>query len=127
MELQNTQVMHRPLTLTTTDPATGVVTTIPVPAGDVFFAAASSPSLGVAIANDAAGNQELVVNALVIRSDATNGGGSISVTVTDSNGDAAGELTGADAIDIVPHPVQPVVTIGAPTFTTQPAPTAPGP
>jgi hypothetical protein len=123
MDLQNTQVMHRPLTLT--DPATGA--TVPLPAGDVFTAAASSPSLGVVIALDAAGNQELVMNALVIRSDATNGGGNIQVTVTDSAGDTAADVTGADAINIVPTPVSAVISIGAPTFTTQPAPTAPGP
>ncbi len=128
MDMQNTQVGHWPLTLTTTNPATGVVTTIPVPAGDVFSAVSSRPtSLGVAIANDAAGNQELVVTPLVIESDAANGGGGITVTVTDSNGDSAGELAGANAINVLPVPVVPAVAIGTPTFTAQPAPTAPGP
>ncbi len=127
MDMQNTQVGHWALTLTTTDPATGVTTTIPVPAGDVFTATSSSASLGVAIANDAAGNQELVTTPMVVRSDATNGGGGIVVTVTDSAGDVAGELSGADAINIVTVPVVPVIRLGAPSFTTQAAPTAPGP
>lgn len=126
MDIQNTQVGHFPLTLTTTD-AAGVTTTVPVPAGDVFSATSSSPSLGVAIANDAAGNQELVITPLVIESDTTNGGGGIIVTVTDSNNDTAGELSGADAVSIVTVPVVPAVRLGVPTFSTQPAPTAPGP
>lgn len=126
MDIQNTQVGHWPLTLTTTN-AAGVTTTIPVPAGDVFSAASSSASLGVAVSLDAAGNQELVTTPLVIESDAANGGGGIVVTVTDSAGDVAGELSGADAINIVTVPVVPVIRLGAPTFTTQPAPTAPGP
>ena len=126
MNIQNIQVGHFPLTLTTTD-AAGVVTTVPVPAGDVFSATASSASLGVAIANDAAGNQELVITPMVIESDAANGGGNIVVTVTDSAGDIAGELSGADAISIVTVPVVPNIRLGVPSFTTQPAPTAPGP
>lgn len=126
MDIHNTDVMHVPLTLTTTD-AAGVKTTVPVPAGDVFTATSSSPSLGVAIANDASGNQELVATPLVLQSDAGNGGGNITVTVTDSAGDTAGELTGANAINIVLVPVVAAITLGAPTFTTQAAPTAPGP
>jgi hypothetical protein len=126
MDIQNTQVGHFPLTLTSTT-AAGVTTTVPVPAGDVFTATSSSPSLGVAVANNAAGNQELVITPLVIESDAANAGGGIVVTVTDSNGDVAGELSGADAINIVTVPVVPVIRLGTPVFTTQPAPTAPGP
>lgn len=126
MDIHNTDVMHVPLTLTTTD-AAGVKTTVPVPAGDVFTATSSSPSLGVAIANDASGNQELVATPLVLQSDAGNGGGNITVTVTDSAGDTAGELTGANAINIVLVPVVAAITLGAPTFTSQPAPTASGP
>lgn len=120
-QMHNTEVNHYALTLT----ENGV--TVPVPAGDVFSAQSSSPSLGVAIANDAAGNQELVVNPLVLQSDAANGGGGIVVTVTDSNGDAAGELSGLDAIDIITVPVVRQIRLGTATVTTQAAPTAPGP
>jgi hypothetical protein len=123
MDLQNTQVAHFPLTLA--DPNTGAA--IAVPAGDVFTATSSSPSLGVAISTDADGNQQLDVTPLVVQSDSQNGGGNITVQVTDSNGDAAGELTGADAINIVTVPVVPQIRLGAVTFTQQAAPTNPGP
>lgn len=123
MDLQNTQVAHFPLTLV--DPVAG--TAIPVPAGDVFTPVSSSASLGVAVGTDASGNQELICTPLVIESDATNGGGSITVTVTDSAGDTAGELSGASAINIVTVPVIPSIHLGTVTFTTQAAPTAPGP
>jgi hypothetical protein len=123
MDLQNTQVAHFPLGLV--DPATGA--TMPVPSGDTFTATSSSASLGVAVSLDASGNQELVCTPLVIESDSNNGGGNITVNITDSAGDAAGELTGADAINIVTVPVVPQIRVGQPTFTTQAAPTAPGP
>jgi hypothetical protein len=126
MDIHNTQVFHIPLTLTTTD-AAGVVTVIPVPAGDVFTPVSSSPSLSVTVAPDATGNQELVGAPMVLESDAANGGGNITVTVTDSNNDVAGELTGANAINITLVPPVPKVALGVPTFTTQAAPTAPGP
>jgi hypothetical protein len=128
MDVQNTQVVHIPLTLTTTDPTTGAVTVVPVPAGDTFSAVSSAPaSLGVAIGLDASGHQELVGTPLVLESSSANGGGNITVTVTDSAGDTAGELTGANAINIVTVPVVDAIALGAPTFTTQAAPTAPGP
>lgn len=126
MDIHNTQVAHIPLTLTTTD-AAGVVTVVPVPPGDRFTAVSSSASLGVAVAPDAAGNQELVLTPLVLESDAANAGGNITVTVTDSAGDTAGELIGANAINILTVPPIPQVVLGTPTFTAQPAPTAPGP
>lgn len=124
MDMHNTDVGHWALTLTTTDQATGVKTTVPVPAGDVFLAVSTSPSLAVTVANDAAGNQEVVGSPMVLQSDSGNGGGNIGFTVTDSAGDTAGEVTG---INIITVPVVAQVTLGAPTFTTQPAPTAPGP
>jgi hypothetical protein len=123
MDLQNTQVAHFALTLV--DAASG--TAVPVPPGDVFTATSSSPSLGVSIGTDASGNQELICTPLVLQSDGANGGGSIVVTVTDSAGDNAGELSGADAINIVTVPVVPTIRLGQPTLTTQAAPTAPGP
>lgn len=126
MDMQNTQVMHRSLTLTLTD-AAGVKTVVPVQSGDLFHAVASSPSLEVTIATDANGNQELVGTPVVLESDATNGGGNITVTITDSAGNTAAELSGPDAVNIILVPPVPVITIGAPTFTTQAAPTAPGP
>lgn len=126
MDIHNTDVIHIPLTLTTTD-ANGVKTTVPVPAGDVFHVIASSPSLAVSIGLDANGNQEVVGAPVVLQSDAANNGGNITVTVTDSAGDTAGELTGANAINIVLVPPVPQITLGAATFSTQPAPTAPGP
>ena len=122
MDFQNTEVGHYPLTLVNPDG-----TLAPVPAGDVFTAVSSSASLGVAVAPDAAGNQELVVTPLVLQSDTANGGGGITVTVTDSAGDVAADLTGTDSINIVTVPVHAQITLGAPTRTTQAAPTAPGP
>jgi hypothetical protein len=126
MDIHNTQVAHFALTLTTTD-AAGVVTVIPVPAGDRFTPISSSASLGVAVTPDATGNQELVLTPLVLQSDAANAGGNITVTVTDSAGDVAGQLTGVNAINITLVPPIPAIALGTPTFTTQPAPTAPGP
>jgi hypothetical protein len=126
MDIQNIQVGHFPLTLTKTD-AAGTVTVVPVPAGDVFTAKSSSPSLGVAIANDASGNQELVVTPLVLESSPANGGGNITVTVTDSAGDTAAELSGANAINIVTVPVVAAIHLGTASFTAQATPTAPGP
>lgn len=123
MDLQNTQVAHFPLTLV--NQATGQV--VPVPAGDVFTVTTSSASLGGAMSTDAGGNQQVDLTPMVLESDSANGGGSITVTVTDSAGDIAGELSGVNAISIVTVPVIPQITLGTPTFTTQPAPTAPGP
>lgn len=127
MDIQNTQVGHWPLTLTQTDPATGTVTTVPVPQGDTFSATSSSTSLAVSVGPDAGGNQELITTPMVVESSPNNGGGNIVVTVTDSAGDVAGELSGADAINIVPTPVTTVIRLGTPTFTTQPVPATPGP
>jgi len=124
-DIQNTQVMHVPLTLTVTDAATGVVTVVPVPTGDVFSAVSTgTASLGAAIAPDANGNQELVLTPLVIESDAGNAGGGFSVTVTDSGGDI--QATGGP-YNIVTVPVVDSIALGTPTFTAQAAPTAAGP
>lgn len=126
MDIHNTDVIHFPLTLTVTD-ATGAKTTKPIPAGDVFTAVSSSPSLAVSVGLDASGNQEVVGSPTVLESDAANGGGGITIHVTDSAGDTAADVTGADAINIIVVPPVPQIALGTPTFTTQAAPTAPGP
>lgn len=125
MDIHNTEVGHGTLTLESVDATTGVATPVPVPPGDVFTAVSSAPaSLAASIALDAAGNQELVVTPLVLQSDATNAGGNVSITVTDSNGDTVASLSG---LNVVLNPVVNRIAIGALTFTTQAAPTAPGP
>lgn len=126
MDIHNTQVIHIPLTLTTTS-AAGVTTVVPIPPGDVFTPVASSPSMAMSMGLDVNGNQEVVVAPTVLESDAGNGGGNITITVTDSAGDIAATLTGTNAINITLVPPVPQITLGTPTFTTQAAPTAPGP
>lgn len=123
MDIHNTQVIHIPLTLTTTS-ASGAVSTVPIPAGDVFTPTASSPSLAMSMGVDASGNQEAIGSPVVLESDSGNGGGNITITITDSAGDVAGTLTG---INITLVPPVPQIALGTPTFTTQAAPTAPGP
>jgi hypothetical protein len=91
----------------------------PVPTGDVFTVASSSPSLGVAIGATAAGNPAIVLTPLVQASPG------ITVTVSDS----AGLKLATQVIDIVPDvtPANIVLDVADATHTTQPVPTAPGP
>lgn len=103
-------------TIKTTDAAGD---TEPVPAGDVFSAASSSPSLGVAIGADANGNPAVVMTPMVQASP------NITVTVSDS----AGLAMASFVVDIVPDvtPTNIVVDLSGATHTTQATPTAPGP
>lgn len=116
-----------PLTLTSVD-SSGNPTETPIPASDVVSAASSSTSLVAVIRPNAAGDQQLSVTAMVALSDATNAGGGITVTLTDSNGDTS-EVVGP--FSIVGAPI--VFGIHSADLTagssegTQPVPTAPGP
>lgn len=121
--IMNTQVLFAPLTLV--DPTTGAV--VPVPSTDTFSVVSSGPaSLAASIGTDPGGSGVMGVigTPLVIESDAGNSGGGFTFTVSDSAGDLT-LLLGPFDITIVPVVDQ--ITAGAFTFTTQPAPTAPGP
>ena len=97
--------------------AAGVVE--PAPAGDVFTATSSSPSLGVAIGKDANGNPTLILTPLVQVSPG------ITVTVSDS----AGLAVATQLVDIVQDntPTNVVLDLADAVLTAQPVPTAPGP
>lgn len=124
MDIHNTQVAHYAITLT--DPTTGLP--VPVPAGDTFTAVSTAPnSLSTTAVQLADGSWEVVAAPLVLESDAANGGGSIGFSVSDTAGDVVADLTGADLINILTVPVVEVIHLAVPTFTTQPAPTNPGP
>ena len=103
-------------TIKTTDAAGN---TEPVPAGDVFTASSSSPSLGVAIGTDASGNPAVVMTPMVQASP------NITVTVSDS----AGLMAASFVVDIVPDitPTNIVVDLADATHATQPTPSNPGP
>jgi hypothetical protein len=108
------------ITIGLVDAATGIV--MPFSPGDTFSAASSDPAIGAAIGLDANGNPALVVRALTLPDANT---ASSMVTVTDSAGDVAAELT-------VLYPVPPavgdiVLDVATAAVTAQPAPTAPGP
>lgn len=92
---------------------------VPAPTGDVFTVASSSPSLGVAIGANTAGNPAVVMTPLVVASP------NISVTVSDSAGLAAF----VQIVDIVADtkPAAIGLDIANVVETPQPTPTAPGP
>ena len=92
---------------------------VPPPAGAVFTAASSSPSLGAAIAADASGNPTLVLTPLVVASP------NITVTVSDSSGQAAATQVCDIVEDLTPTNI--VLDTAAETTTPQPVPTNPGP
>lgn len=91
----------------------------PVPSGDVFSAASSSPSLGVAIGATAAGNPAVVLTPTVQASP------NITVTISDSAGLKQATLV----VDIVPDVTDTniVLDVADATHASQPVPTAPGP
>ncbi len=113
-ELPNDEVLT--VTIHTTDAAGD---TVPAPAGDVFTAASSSPSLNVVIGVDGAGAPALIVNALVQVSP------NITVTVADS----AGLTQAVQIFDIVADvaPANVVLDLVGATHVAQPVPAAPGP
>lgn len=113
-ELPNDEVVT--ITIETTNSA-GVVE--PYPSGDVFTAASSSPSLGVAIGADAKGNAAVVLTPLVQASPG------ITVTVSDSAGLSSATLV----VDIVPDVTDTniVLDVADATHVSQPVPAAPGP
>jgi len=92
---------------------------VPAPAGDVFTAASSSPSLGVAVGPDAHGNPAVVMTPMVVASPG------ISVTVSDSAGLAAF----TQAVDIVADKAPKAIglDIAGAVETPQATPTNPGP
>lgn len=113
-ELPNDEVVT--IAIQTTN-AAGTVE--PVPAGDVFTATSSSPSLGVAIGTTAAGGPSLVLTPLVQASPG------ITVTVADSSG----LIAATQVVDIVPDVTDTniILDVAAATHVAQPVPTAPGP
>lgn len=121
------QLIFFPITLldTTTTPPT----VKPVPAGDVFSVASSkASSLGASFGVDPSPGGTLmgaIGTPLVLVSDATNAGGGITLTITDSNGDVQ---VVSDPISISAIAVPLHITAAAPTFSVNPTlPTAPGP
>jgi hypothetical protein len=103
------------MTIGLANPATGAVEALP--SGDTFTATSSSPAVGAAIASDSAGAPTLVVNALTAPDPNTP---TATVTVNDSAGDVAVELT-------VNYPVPPVagditLDVAGAVVTTQAAP-----
>lgn len=104
------------ITIQTAD-ASGAIE--PIPAGDVFTATSSSPSLGVSIGVDASNNPALILTPLVQVSPG------ITVTVKDSAGLAQAALV----VDIVADTTdtQIVLNTAGAVLSTQPTPTAPGP
>lgn len=115
-ELNNDWVVSIPIQ--TTDAAGTVV---PNPAGDTFTAVSSNPaSLNAVIGKMADGvTPALIMNALVQVSPG------LTVTVTDSAGDAAFVQT-VDIVDDV-TPANVVLDLAGATHTAQPVPAAPGP
>lgn len=113
-ELPNDEIVT--ITIETTNQAGAVE---PYPAGDVFTAASSSPSLGVAIGTDAKGNPAVVLTPLVQASPG------IVVTVSDSAGLSSATLT----VDIVPDVTDTniILDVSDATHVAQPVPAAPGP
>lgn len=113
-ELPNDEVVT--ITIETTNSA-GVVE--PYPAGDVFTAKSSSPSLGAAVGVDAKGNPAVVLTPLVQSSPG------IVVTVADSGGLSSTTLT----VDIVPDVTDTniVLDVADATHVAQAIPVAPGP
>lgn len=103
----------------TIETANSAGTVEPAPAGDVFTAVSSSPSLGVAIGTDATGAPAVIVTPLVQLSPG------ISVTVSDS----AGLAQFVQVFDIVADvtPTNVVLDLADGTHTAQPVPAAPGP
>lgn len=92
----------------------------PIPAGDKFSAASSSPAVSATIGADDNGSPTLILNALTLPSPATMG---VVVEVSDSAGDVAVDLTVDYSVPVVPGDI----TLGAAVITDQPAPTKPGP
>jgi len=113
-ELPNDEVVT--ITIETTNSA-GVVE--PYPAGDVFTAASSSPSLGVAVGADAKGNPALVLTPLVQTSPG------ITVTVSDSAGLSSATLVVDIVADVTDTNI--VLDVADATHVAQPVPAAPGP
>jgi hypothetical protein len=113
-ELPNDEIVTIPIQ--TTNQAGSVE---PVPTGDVFTVASSSPSLGVAVGATAAGNPAIVLTPTVQASPG------IVVTVSDSAGLKLATLT----VDIVPDvtPANIVLDVADATHVAQPVPAAPGP
>lgn len=125
----NTWILDIPLMQTTTD-AAGTVTSIPMPTSVALAAASSSASMGAVIAPSPDGTtQWLSVNAMVALSDSTNGGGNITVDITDAAGaevhDTVGpfSIVGAPAVVSIAH-----ADLATATHTrSQSIPAAPGP
>lgn len=114
--LKPTDVYTIPISIV--DPATNQPE--PIPAGDKFSAASSSPAVSATIGTDSNGSPTLILNALTLPNEHTMG---VVVEVSDSAGDVAVDLT----VDY-PVPAEPgEITLGTAAITEQPAPTTPGP
>jgi hypothetical protein len=116
-ELPNDEVVTVPIQTTN---AAGVVE--PAPSGDVFTAASSSPSLGVAIGVTA---PPLPAGPAVILTPLVQASPNITVTITDS----AGLKLATQVIDIVQDvtPKNIILDVADATSVPQAVPTAPGP
>jgi hypothetical protein len=92
---------------------------VPAPAGDVFTVVSSTPSLGVAIGANAAGNPAVVMTPTVVASP------NISVTVSDSAGLAAF----VQIVDVVADTKATAIALDIANVSevSQPTPTNPGP
>lgn len=127
--LLNTNTYTLALMQTTTT-AAGVATTIPMPVSETVTAASSSPSINVTVIPDATPQTTwlLAMNATVAESDLTNGGGGITITLTDSTGDVSDvvgplSVVGAPAVVSIANAPLSSLTVSG----TQAVPTAPGP
>lgn len=114
-ELPNDEIVT--ITIKTTDNSGGVE---PVPAGDIFSAAASDvASLQATIGQDASGAAALILTPLVQKAS------NLTVTVSDK----AGLIQAVQIVDIVADtaPANIVLDLADATHVSQPVPTASGP
>jgi hypothetical protein len=111
-ELENDKVYTIPI-----QTAAGDGAIVPPPAGDIFTAVSSSPSLGVAVVT----SPVLALTATPLVENSPN----ISVTISDNDGLAVWTQIFDIVTDLTPTNV--VLDLAGAITTTQPVPTAPGP